>query len=105
LTVIINSLKSELITAGHSDTPIYIGELGSVYIYPGKQTTSITQALYAGQALGELMNDGVARATWWLGFGGCDDNPHGDNFSTSLYGWQNFGGDMVFSDGLPSVAD
>jgi hypothetical protein len=94
------AVKADLASAGHPDTPIYVGELGSVYSNPGKQSSSITQALYAGQVLGELMNAGVARATWWIGFGGCSDASSG-NFSSSLYGWQNFGGYMVFSDGLP----
>jgi hypothetical protein len=47
-----------------------------------------------------MMNDGVTRLTWWLGFGGCADSTFGANFSSSLYGWQSFGGYMVFSDGL-----
>jgi hypothetical protein len=94
------SLKTELAQAGHASTPIYVGEIGSVYANPGKQSTSITQALYAGQILGEMMNAGVSRATWWLGFGGCNDSSEG-NFSPSLYGWQNFGGYMIYSDGTP----
>ena len=101
LTAAINQLKAELAAAGHPDTPIFLGELGSVSYNPGKQTTSITQALYAGMVQAELMQDGVARATWWLGFGGCSDAGSGGNFSSSLYGWQSFGGYMVFSDGLP----
>ncbi len=100
LTAAIDTIQSELSTAGEPDTPIYVGEIGSVYTDPGKQTTSITQALFAGQVLGEMMNDGVSRATWWIGFGGCSDATTG-NFSSSLYGWQNFGGYMVFSDGTP----
>jgi hypothetical protein len=100
LTVNIETVKTELATAGKPDPPIYIGEIGSVYTNPGKQTSSITQALYAGQVLGEMMNEGVSYATWWLGFGGCSD-ASGGNFSSSLYGWQNFGGYMVFSDGTP----
>jgi len=100
LTTTINSIKSELAAAGEPDTPIYVGEIGSVYTDPGKQTSSITQALFAGQVLGEMMNAGVSRATWWLGFGGCSD-ASGGNFSSSLYGWQTFGGYMVFSDGTP----
>lgn len=108
LTVEINKIKAGLAAAGHPDTPIYLGELGSVYnlppsnhpCNPGKQTSSITQALFAGQALCELMNAGVSRATWWLAFGGCSDASTG-NFSSALYGWQNFGGYTAFSDGLP----
>ena len=97
----IMAVKTDLAAAGKPDTPIYVGELGSVYSDPGKQSTSITQALFAGQVLGEIMNAGIARATWWLGFGGCNDAAGGGNFSSSLYGWQNFGGYMVFSDGTP----
>jgi len=94
------AVQADLNAAGHAGTPIYVGELGSVYSNPGKQTSSITQALFAGQALGEMMNAGVSRATWWLAYGGCSDANSG-NFSPSLYGWQNFGGYMVFSDGTP----
>jgi len=101
LTSAIDAIKSELTAAGAPATPIFIGEIGSVYDDPGKQTTSITQALYAGQVLGEMMNEGVSQADWWLGFGSCDSDPSVQNFSSTLYGWQNFGGYMVFSDGLP----
>ena len=95
-------LKSELSTAGVPNTPIYVGEMGSVYTTPGKQSWSITQGLFAGQTLGEMMNSGVARATWWIGFGNCDETGSGaaaGNMSSSLYGWQTFGAYNVFSDG------
>jgi hypothetical protein len=101
LTTSVRQVQSELASAGHASTPIYVGELGSVYGSPGKQSMSIVQSLYAGMVLGELMQDGVFRATWWLGFGGCDDASSGANFSSSLYGWQNFGGYMILSDGTP----
>jgi len=101
LTSQIATLRDELDAAGSSETPIYLGEMGSVYTDPGKQSSSITQALFAGQVLGELMNAGISRATWWIGFGGCNNAAGGGNFSSSLYGWQSYGGYMVFSDGLP----
>jgi hypothetical protein len=100
ITTNTNIVKAELAEWGTPDMPIFVGEMGSVYGTPGKQTTSITQALFAGQVLGELMNDGISRATWWIAFGGCADASFGANFSSSLYGWQDFGGYMVFSDGL-----
>ena len=102
LTKNINTVKSELTTAGKPNTPIYVGEMGSVYSSPGKQSWSITQGLFAGQVLGEMMNDGVSRATWWIGFGNCDEGSGGTaagNMSSSLYGWQTFGAYNVFSDG------
>ncbi|MBD5654186.1 MAG: hypothetical protein IAI50_03270 [Candidatus Eremiobacteraeota bacterium] len=96
----LSAVQADLKAAGKPNTPIYVGELGSVSYNPGKQTTSITQALYAGMSLGEMMTHGVFRSTWWLGYGGCSDSSSG-NFSSSLYGWQNFGGYMIFSDGTP----
>jgi hypothetical protein len=96
-TTNINTVKSELSTVGKPDTPIYVGEMGSVSSNPGKQSLSITQGLYAGQLLGEMMNDGITRGTWWIGFDNC--NGTAGNDSASLYGWQDFGGYNVFSDG------
>jgi hypothetical protein len=97
LTTNINTLRQELTEWGTPDTPIYVGEIGGPYSNPGKQSWSITQGLYAGQVLGEMMNDGVSRMTWWIGFGNC--NGTSGNDSTSLYGWQDFGAYNVFSDG------
>jgi hypothetical protein len=102
LTTNINTLRSELSEWGTPNTPIYVGEIGGTYTNPGKQSWSITQGLYAGQVLGEMMNAGVSRLTWWIGFGGCSTS---GNMSTSLYGWQDFGGYNVFSDGPVDGAD
>ena len=44
-----------------------------------------------------MMNAGVSRLTWWIGFGNC--NGQAGNDSASLYGWQDFGAYNVFSDG------
>lgn len=98
----INAVKSELATVNESGTPIYVGEIGSVSSNPGAQSWSITQGLYAGQVLGEAMNDGIARLTWWIGFGNCNGNQGND--SSSLYSWQSFGAYNVFSDGPGDVA-
>ncbi len=102
LTANINTIKSELNTAGKPNTPIYVGEIGGPYSNPGKQSWSITQGLYAGQVLGEMMNDGVSRLTWWIGFGNC--NGTAGNDSSSVYGWQTFGAYNVFSDGPTETA-
>ena len=102
LTANINTIKSELNTAGKPTTPIYVGEIGGPYSNPGKQSWSITQGLYAGQVLGEMMNDGVTRLTWWIGFGNC--NGTAGNDSSSVYGWQSFGAYNVFSDGPTETA-
>jgi hypothetical protein len=99
LTASIQTVQGELATAGRAGTPIYVGEIGSALPPGDKQNMSITQALYAGQVIGEMLNDGIARATWHSGFGTCDPPSQGGDFSQTLYGWQNYGGTMIFSDG------
>ena len=102
LTTNINTIRSELTKWGKPGTPIYVGEIGGPYSNPGKQSWSITQGLFAGQVLGEMMNDGISRLTWWIGFGNCNGtgSPSGSaNLSASLYGWQDFSAYNVFSDG------
>ncbi len=100
LTSNIATIQQELTAAGKPNTPIMIGELGSVNTNPGKQSMSIVQALFAGEVLGELMQDGITTANWWIAHGDCRQSPNG-NYSSSLYGWQNFGGYQIISDGLP----
>lgn len=95
-TANINTIKQELNTAGAPNTPIYVGEIGSATNL-GKQSWSITQGLYTGQVLGEMMNDGISRNTWFMGFEDCNGNQ--GNLSSSLYGWQDFGAYNIFSDG------
>jgi hypothetical protein len=102
LTKNIVTIEQELTKWGTPNTPIYVGEIGGPYSNPGKQSWSITQGLYAGQVLGELMNAGVPRLTWWIGFGNCNGTGTTSdpaNLSASLYGWQDFGAYNVFSDG------
>ena len=102
LTTNINTIKSELATAGKPNTPIYVGEMGSgSSAIRENRAGRLRRACIAGQMLGEMMNDGVSRLTWWIGFGNC--NGTAGNDSSSLYGWQDFGAYNVFSDG-PAIA-
>jgi hypothetical protein len=97
LSANIKIVESELTKWGTPGTPIYVGEIGGPYSNPGKQSWSITQGLYAGEVLGEMMKDGVSRLTWWISFGNC--NGSSGNDTSSVYGWQTFGAYNVFSDG------
>ncbi|MBV9699711.1 MAG: hypothetical protein JO078_06270 [Candidatus Eremiobacteraeota bacterium] len=102
-TYSINVIKGQLSAAGKGATPIYVGEIGSALPPGDKQNMSITQALYAGQIIGEMVNDGIPRATWHSAFGDCDPPSKGGDFSKYLYGWQDFGGTMIFSIGTTRV--
>lgn len=95
----LSGLRKEMNAAGLSPSlPIYLGEYNNDAGKEGKQSVSIVNGLFVGQMLGTLMNAGVPRSTFWLAYGSCDE--HGD-FSKKLYGWQHFGSEALFSDGLP----
>lgn len=96
-------LRHEMSAAGVSKrVPIYLGEYNNDAGNEGKQSVSIVNGLFVGQMLGTLENAGVPRATFWLAYGSCDET--GD-YSKKLYGWQHFGTEALFSDGLPNVGE
>jgi hypothetical protein len=94
-------LRSEMTAAGIAESvPIYLGEFNNDAGKEGKQSVSIVNGLFLGQMLGTVLRAGVPMATWWLAYGSCDED--GD-FSKKLYGWQHFGSEALFSDGLPNA--
>ncbi len=93
-------LQREMRRAGlSSNFPIYLAEYNNDAGNEGKQSVSIVNGLFVGQMLGTLIEAGVPRATFWLAYGSCDET--GD-YSKKLYGWQHFGTEALFSDGLPN---
>ncbi|HYL26489.1 MAG TPA: hypothetical protein VEW74_01575 [Candidatus Nitrosotalea sp.] len=96
----LRGLRAEMTRAGLAKSlPIYLGEYNNDAGSEGKQSVSIVNGLYVGQMLGTLIQAGVPMGTFWLAYGSCDEN--GD-FSNQLYGWQSFGSEALFSDGLPN---
>ncbi len=106
LTADIASVRAELVAAGKSaSTPILLGEFNTVYTNPGKQSLSIVNGLFAGMALGELLNDGVPMSTWFMAIGaGCNGGQDSSTVAATLYGWQNFGSYGQISDGWATGA-
>ncbi len=97
----LKQLRAEMTADGVSSRiPIYLGEFNNDAGQEGKQSVSIVNGLYLGQMLGTLIAAGVPMATWWLAYGSCDQ---GGDYSGALYGWQRFGSEALFSDGLPNA--
>jgi hypothetical protein len=95
----LRALRDEMTDARISKSvPIYLGEYNNDAGNEGKQSVSIVNGLFVGQMLGTLANAGVPMSTFWLAYGSCDET--GD-YSKQLYGWQHFGTEALFSDGLP----
>jgi len=95
----IAAVKAELAAAGRANTPILLSAISSALGPYGKQSQSIVGALYADMAIGEALDGGVAGMIWHIGVGSCDARSRGGDFARTVYGWQNYGGAMIFSDG------
>jgi hypothetical protein len=80
-------LTDYLGTAG-SGVEILVTENNSVYSSPGKQTTSLVNALYLADSVGNLLKSEVNALAWWDLRNGTDT---GNNNSSALYGWRQFG--------------
>lgn len=99
----LEGLRREMNAAGlASSVPIYLGEYNNDAGQEGKQSVSIVNGLFVGQMLGTLAEAGVPMSTFWVAYGSCDET--GD-YSKKLYGWQHFGSEALFSDGLPDPYD
>ncbi len=92
-------VRAQLAAANRANTPILISAVSSALGPYGKQSQSIVGALFADMAMGEALNDGAAAMIWHAGFGSCDARSRGGDFAAKVYGWQRYGGAMIFSDG------
>lgn len=80
-------LTEYLGTAG-SNVELTCTENNSVSSGPGKQTTSLVNALFLADSLGELLQTEFNALMWWDLRNGQDA---GNNNSSSLYGWRLYG--------------
>jgi hypothetical protein len=63
-------------------------ELNSVYTMPGKQTTSLVNALYMADSIGQLLQTEFNALVWWNFRNGLETTNNND---ASLYGWRQYG--------------
>jgi hypothetical protein len=97
------SLKSELTQycGSHArDVQIMVTETNSVSYNPGKQTTSLVNALYLADAIPTWLENGIANVDWWA----IHNSPFDGNIDPALYGSYEFGDYGILSRGLTSDA-
>jgi alpha-L-arabinofuranosidase len=95
----LTTLRQQMAAAGlPKNFPVYLGEFNNDAGNEGKQSVSIVNGIYIGQVIGTLQSAGVEMSTFWEAYGNCSQ---AGDFSKKLYGWQNFGTQTAFSDGLP----
>ncbi len=93
-------LRDYLGTAG-GNIPIFITENNSVAYNPGKQTTSMVNALYMVDSWARAVLAGAAAFVWWDLHNSAEVN---NNNSPLLYGWRNWGDYGIVAAGYPSGA-
>ncbi|HLI69607.1 MAG TPA: cellulose-binding protein [Ktedonobacteraceae bacterium] len=95
----ISTVRSELneyCGAHASDVQIMVTETNSVSYNPGKQTTSLVNALYLAEDYMTWLQNGVANVDWWDVHNGITT---GTNNSSSLYGTTDYGDYGLLSSG------
>lgn len=81
------------------DIKIHISEVNNVWQNPGKQSTSITNALFLTDLFARCVEQDIEGFAWY------DLHHHASNQfnnSRTLYGWRNFGDVGILSSGLPA---
>ncbi|HYQ00559.1 MAG TPA: hypothetical protein VER96_17900 [Polyangiaceae bacterium] len=93
------TLKGELAQycgARASAIQVMVTETNSVSYNPGKQTTSLTNALFLSDQVMTWLENGVSNVDWWA----IHNSPFDGNADPSLYGNYEFGDYGVLSRGL-----
>ena len=84
----------------HADAvQIMVTETNSVSYNPGKQTTSLVDALYLADAMMTWFENGVANVDWWA----IHNSPFDGNVDPALYGSYSFGDYGILSAGLTTA--
>jgi Cellulose binding domain/Fibronectin type III domain len=92
----VSTLRSQLTQfSGSSSVPIMVTETNSVSSNPGKQTTSLVNALYLDQDYLSWLQNGVANVDWWQIHNGIVT---GGNNAGTLNGTLTYGDYGVLSD-------
>jgi len=83
-----------------SSLPIMVTETNSVSYNPGKQTTSVVNALFLADQLTTWFENGVSNVDWWA----LHNSPFDGNADPSLHGDYAFGDYGILSAGFTSAA-
>jgi hypothetical protein len=82
-----------------SGVQIMVTETSSVSYNPGKQTTSLVNALFLADQVTTWLENGVANVDWWA----VHNSPFDGNIDASLYGSYAFGDYGILSAGMTSA--
>jgi alpha-N-arabinofuranosidase len=102
-TATMKEMLADYLHTGSKQPDLYCTENNSVTFNPGKQSTSLVDAIYLADSFGTVLTDGYTGYYWWALHSGVSTN---FNNSSSLYGWRKIGDYGVLASGKndPSTA-
>ncbi|WP_051344254.1 hypothetical protein [Alicyclobacillus herbarius] len=86
IATVMDTLKRQL---GH--IPVFVTETNSVSSNPGKQTTSLVNALFLADDMADWLQAGAVNVDWWDLHNGIVTASQGANIDPGLYGSSSFG--------------
>lgn len=99
IATIVSALRSQIAQyrgATASSVEILVTETNSVSYNPGKQTTSLVNALFLADSVTTWLENGVISVDWWA----VHNSPFVGNASPALYGTYDYGDYSLLSRGL-----
>lgn len=99
IATIVATLRSQIAQyrgPSAKDVEILVTETNSVSYNPGKQTTSLVNALFLADSVTTWLENGVTSVDWWA----VHNSPFAGNADASLYGAFDFGDYGLLSRGL-----
>ncbi len=97
ISTMMSTLNQQL--SPYGNMPIFVTETNSVSSNPGKQSTSLVNALFLDDDMANWLQAGVANVDWWDLYNGIVTGQQGANVSSSLYGSRNYGDYGLLSNG------
>jgi hypothetical protein len=98
----LRKMATDYLGASGSSIELNITELNSVSSDPGKQSTSLVNALFYADAIGAIARTEFNTCTWWDLRNGAGRRA---NNSSGLYGWRDYGDYGIVSTGGPTPPD
>jgi alpha-N-arabinofuranosidase len=92
----IRSMLTDYLHGQASKTYLFATENNSVDSKPGKQTTSLVNALYYADSFGSIVSTEFRGLYWWDLYNSISTD---NNNSDKLYGWRNYGDYGILSSG------
>ncbi|TDY51146.1 glycosyl hydrolase family 79 [Alicyclobacillus sacchari] len=97
IPTMMDTLKQQL--SSYGTIPVFVTETNSVSYNPGRQSTSLVNALFLDDDMADWLEAGAQNVDWWDLHNGIVTQQDGANIDPNLYGQYNYGDYGLLSNG------